>query len=211
MSLLSVDTVSAENTSVGDVTEVLRELSPGGARAPGELLPLVYEELRRIALGLGRRERSGHTLQATALVHEAYLQMFGDRGVQHSGIRWRDRSHFLACAARLMRRILVDHARSRNALKRGGAHERVAWNDELDGAESVSPLVVAVDHALRYLEGVDARATRVVELRFFAGLTLDEAAKALGVSRKTVVREWRKARAWLIAELTDDREADRER
>lgn len=194
----------AEATSVGDVTDALHKLSFDDSAAQGELLPLIYDELRRIALGLGRWERSGHTLQATALVHEAYLQLFGERGVQHSGIRWRDRSHFLACAARLMRRILVDHARQRNALKRGGTSVRVVLDEELDGAEDLSPLVVAVDDALRALETLDPRAARVVELRFFAGLTLEETADALRISRKTVVREWRKARAWLTAELESD-------
>jgi RNA polymerase sigma factor (TIGR02999 family) len=192
---------SAEGASRGDVTEALHRLSLDDGQAQAELLPLVYDELRRIALGLGRRERSGHTLQATALVHEAYLQLFGRKGLQLSGIEWRDRRHFLACAARLMRHILVDHARRRNALKRGGDVVRVALDDDLDGAEGLSPLVVAVDDALRTLEELDPRATRVVELRFFAGLTLEEAADTLGVSRKTVVREWRKARAWLAAEL----------
>jgi len=192
---------SAGGASRGDVTEALHRLSLDDGQAQAELLPLVYDELRRIALGLGRRERSGHTLQATALVHEAYLQLFGQKGLQLSGIEWRDRRHFLACAARLMRHILVDHARRRNALKRGGDVVRVALDDDLDGAEGLSPLVVAVDDALRTLEELDPRATRVVELRFFAGLTLEEAADALGVSRKTVVREWRKARAWLAAEL----------
>lgn len=186
---------------VGDVTDALHRLSLDGKGAQAELLPLIYDELRRIALGLGRRERSGHTLQATALVHEAYLQLFGERGVQRSGIQWRDRRHFLACAARLMRRILVDHARQRNALKRGGGCVRVSLDEDLDGVEGLSPLVVAVDDALRSLEAIDPRATRIVELRFFAGLTLDETADALGVSRKTVVREWRRARAWLTAEL----------
>lgn len=191
----------AETASVGDVTDVLHRLSLDDTAAQAELLPLIYDELRRIALGLGRWERSGHTLQATALVHEAYLQLFGERGVQLSGIQWRDRRHFLACAARLMRRILVDHARQRNALKRGGACLRVSLDEDLDGAGDLAPVVVAIDDALRSLEVVDPRATRVVELRYFAGLTLEETADALGVSRKTVVREWRKARAWLTAEL----------
>jgi len=193
--------ISVESVPAGEVTEALHRLSLDDRRAREQLLPLVYDELRRIALGLGRWERSGHTLQATALVHEAYLQLFGEKGVQHSGIRWRDRSHFLACAARLMRRILVDHARQRSALKRGGTSPRVALDEERDGAEDLSPLVVAVDDALHSFEVLDPRAARVVELRFFAGLTLEETADALRVSRKTVVRDWRKARAWLSAEL----------
>lgn len=160
------------------------------------VLPLVYDELRQIASRQLRQERGGHTLQATAVVHEAYLRL---RGLE--GFEWSDRAHFFAFASRLIRRILVDHARHHNRAKRGGGLEKVTLAEAADLSLERAPDLVALDEALTNLEAIDPRKAAVVELRFFAGLSLDETAEQLGVSAETVGREWRRAKAWLYGQL----------
>jgi RNA polymerase sigma factor (TIGR02999 family) len=179
------------------VTDLLRQWSSGDREAAEKVLPLVYDELRRIAASQLRQERSEHTLQATAIVHEAYLRLS-----EQNSLRWPSRSHFYAFAAHLIRRVLVDHARTRNRAKRGGELQRitVAEMEELAGAGE-SPDIEALDDVLTALEELDPRKAAVVELRFFAGLSIEETATHLGISPKTVVREWRRAKAWLFNEL----------
>jgi RNA polymerase sigma factor, TIGR02999 family len=178
------------------VTELLRAWSGGDEAALGALLPLVEAELRRLARGYMARERLGHTLQTTALVNEAFMRLVGARQVS-----WQDRAHFLGIAARLMRRVLVDHARTRGVQKRGGGGYKVP----LDDAMAVSPApdfnLLALDRALEGLAAVDERKSRVIEMRFFGGMTVEETAEALHVSPDTVKRDWRLARLWLLREL----------
>jgi len=179
------------------VTSLLRAWGAGAAGASDALVPLVYEELRRQAHGALRREGEGHTLQATALVHEAWLRLDG----QHDA-RWESRSQFLAVAAQMMRRVLVDHARTRRALKRGGGDVQVSLSDANNAvAPSDSVDVLALDDALARLAIIDPRKARLVELRYFAGMSIPEAAEALGVSLATVGREWAVARMWLRREI----------
>jgi RNA polymerase sigma factor (TIGR02999 family) len=181
------------------VTQLLQQWSDGDREAAEQVLPAVYDELRRIARREMRRERSDHTLQATAIVHEAYLRL-----ARQEGLRWPSREAFFAFAAHLIRRVLVEHARARNRAKRGGRLQRItlAEAEALIGLTADRcPDLVALDDVLSELEKVDPRKAAVVELRFFAGLSLDETAKQLGVSAETVGREWRRARAWLYAEL----------
>ena len=180
-----------------DVTGLLLEWRQGDAAALERLMPLVYDELRRIARAHVRGERAGHTLQATALVHEAYLRLVNlDRMTLES------RVHFLAVAARMMRRVLVDHARKRKAGKRGGDITMVDLADEALPAKPPGVDVLALDEALDEMASFDPRQRDLVELRFFAGLTIDEAAQALGVSTATVEREWAMAKAWLYQRLS---------
>ena len=162
-----------------------------------ELTPLVYQELKRIAGGQLRRERQGHTLQATALVHEAYMKLVDQRDVN-----WRNRSHFFALAAQAMRRILMDYAKSRGREKRGGGVHKTSLDEALIVAEDRSSTLVAIDEALTRLEELDQRQAKVVELRFFGGLSVEETAEALGISAPTVKREWAMAKAWLYRELS---------
>ncbi len=181
----------------GDVTSLLLDWNRGRAEALEELMPVVYEELRRLAKAHLGRERRDHTLQPTDLVHEAYLKLVDQRHVD-----WKNRAHFFAVAARLMRRVLVDHARARLAQKRGGGAVRVAFDETLVlGTEAADVLLLALDDALTELGALDVRQARTVELRYFAGLTVDEAAEALGVSGMTVKRDWTVARAWLKLRL----------
>jgi len=180
----------------GSITKLLQTWSDGDQDAAVRVLPLVYDELRHIASRQLRQERSSHTLQATAVVHEAYLRLRGQ-----AGFEWPSRAHFFAFAAHLIRRILVDHARHRNRAKRGGGMEKVTLAEAADLALERAPDLVALDEALTNLESLDPRKAAVVELRFFAGLTLDETAEQLGVSSETVGREWRRARAWLFDQL----------
>ena len=181
------------------VTKLLRAWSGGDEAALGELIPLVEAELRRLARIYMARERLGHTLQATALVNEAFLRLIDARQVS-----WQDRAHFLGIAARLMRRVLVDHARTRGVQKRGGGGYKV----ELDEAMAVSPApdfnLLALDRALEALAAVDERKSRVIEMRFFGGMTVEETAEALRVSPDTVKRDWRLAKLWLLRELEGD-------
>ncbi len=176
------------------VTRLLLKWREGDAEALEELTPIVYGELRRLARRYMRSEREGHVLQTTALVHEAYLKLVG------LDMSWRGRVHFLAVAARLMRRVLVDYARERDAAKRGGGAQAL----ELDEARMVATPqagVVALDEALSSLARIDERKSRVIELRFFGGLTIDETAEVLGVSHATVERDMKMAKAWLGREL----------
>jgi len=184
----------------GEVTRLLEAATRGDDRALDRLIPLVYDELRGIAARRMSAERNGHTLTTTALVHEAYLELAGlDR------IQWKNRAQFFAIAARLMRRILVDHAVRRDAEKRGGGRTPVTL-DRVAGALAVVPEtdadMVALDEALQRLEAEDERLARVVECRFFGGMTIEETGAALDVSPATVKRDWTLARAWLNRELT---------
>ena len=180
----------------GVVTELLRAWGDGDDRALLQLTPLVEAELRRLARGYMARERRDHTLQATALVNEAFIRMTGARGV-----RWQDRAHFIGVSARLMRRVLVDHARSRGYGKRGGSLQRVTLTDGLAAAPGPSVDVLELDRALDALAAVDPRKGRVIELRYFGGLTVEETAKVLDVSVDTVKRDWRLAKLWLLRAL----------
>jgi RNA polymerase sigma factor (TIGR02999 family) len=176
------------------LTELLQAWQRGETHAGDELAPLVYAELRRIAAGRLRAERGGHTLQPTALVHEAWMRLADQHGAP-----WQNRSQFFAIAAQAMRRILVDHARRRHAVRRGG-HAPVVPVDQLaDVLASPMPdeQLIALDNALEQLTALDERQARIVELRFFAGLSIDEAADVLGLSATTIKREWATARAWL--------------
>lgn len=187
----------------GTVTALLEAHSSGDPDAMDELFPLIYDELQRIARRRMRGERSDHTLRTTALVHEAYMEL-----VDLDRIDWQDRRHFFAVAARVMRNVLVDYAVKKNADKRGGDRDRVPLK-EWDGAtEVVVEDVLAVHQALERLEAVDERQARVVECRFFAGLTVEETSDVLGISASTVGRDWRVARVWLNRELTNG-EGDR--
>ena len=179
-----------------DVTSMLIAWSRGDSSVADRLMEAVYDDLRRKAAGILRHESPGHTLQPTALVNEAYLRL-----VDMSGVSWNDRAHFFAMSARLMRRILVDHARSRLYKKRGGGARPVTFDEGLTVASQPRPDLVALDEALEALARLDARKSRVVELRFFGGLGVEETAHALNVSPSTVMRDWRLAKAWLLKEL----------
>lgn len=181
----------------GEVTRLLRQLRAGQPEAAGQLIPLIYDELRRIAGAQMARERPGHTLQATAVVHEAYMRLAGDQEIE-----WQDRSHFFGIAARTMRRVLLDYARQRRAGKRGGeAARKVDIDADLVISDDRLEDVVALDEVLTRLSAMDEQQGRMVELRFFAGLNVEETASAMGISPRTVKREWRLARAWLEREL----------
>jgi RNA polymerase sigma-70 factor (ECF subfamily) len=182
------------------ITRLLQEWSAGEDDALERLVPLVYKELRRLARQHMGRERHGHTLQPTALVSEAFLRLLDIKQVV-----WQDREHFFAVAARLMRRILVDSARARGAHKRGDGIQPISLDDLPDHPPSPQYDLLPLDQALLKLEGMDARKARVVELRVFMGLSIEEAAVALGVSGETVKRDWRLAKAWLSAELQGQR------
>ena len=181
---------------VMDATQLLRAWSEGDEEALNELVPLVEKELHRLACAYMLRERQGHTLQATALVNEVFLRL-----AHTSNPRWQDRAHFVGVAARLMRRVLVDHARSRGYRKRGGGVLRVP----LDQVPLITPEpkvdVLAVDRALEAFAKIDPRKSQVVELRFFGGLSVEETAEVLGISEETVKRDWRVAKLWLAREL----------
>ncbi len=180
-----------------DITALLDDWNRGNHRALDQVLPLVYAELRRIARRQLRRERVGHTLQPTALVHEAYLRLVDQRQVD-----WRSRAHFFGVAAQVMRRILVDNARRHNANKRGGGVQCVSIDEAADMAVTDDVIsVLALDDALGRLETVDRGLAQIVELRAFGGLTVEEAAHVLKVSASTAKREWRTAKAWLSREL----------
>jgi RNA polymerase sigma factor (TIGR02999 family) len=182
--------------SPGAVTQLLREWGDGNDDALEQLTPLVEAELRRLARGYMRREPRGHTLQATALVNEAFLRLTDARHV-----RWQDRAHFLGISARLMRRVLVDHARTRGYRKRGGGAQRVTLSEGVVTSPETALDVVALDRALEALAAVDVRKTRVIELRFFGGMSVEETAEVLHVSPDTVKRDWRLAKLWLLRQL----------
>jgi RNA polymerase sigma-70 factor, ECF subfamily len=181
-----------------EVTVLLRAWSDGDEAALEKLLPLVEAELRRLARIYMARERRGHTLQTTALVNEAFVRL-----IDTKGLRWQDRSHFLGISARLMRRVLVDHARARGYQKRGGGAQRVTFTDALVISPDVSPQLIDLDRALDALATVDARRARVVELRFFGGLSVEETAEVLHLSNDTIKRDWRLAKLWLLRKLDE--------
>jgi RNA polymerase sigma factor (TIGR02999 family) len=185
-------TPSSEN-----VTQLLLDWRNGDQTALDRLMPLVYEELRRIAGHYMRDERKGHTLQTSALVNEAYLRL-----VDHENIAWQNRAHFFGVAAQAMRRILVDHARTRNYQKRGGGAQQVSLDEAATVAEERAAEMIALDDALKELARMDERKSRVVELRYFGGLSVEETAEALGVSIQTVGRDWSTAKAWLLREMS---------
>lgn len=179
-----------------DVTVLLSELARGNQEAAEKLIPLVYDELKRLARSYMRRERPDHTLQTTALVHEAYLKL-----VRQQAVNWQGRSHFFGIAAQLMRRILIDHARGHLREKRGGAKEVLPLDEALAFSPEHSDELVRLDEALQRLSAIDPRQGRVVELRFFGGLSVEETSEFLGISPKTVKRDWAVAKAWLHGEL----------
>jgi RNA polymerase sigma factor (TIGR02999 family) len=179
-----------------DITALLDDWGRGNLRALDRLVPLVYAELRRIAARQLRRERAGHSLQPTALVHEAYLRL-----VDQKRVDWHDRAHFFGVSAQIMRRILVDQARRRKASKRGDAVQCLSIDRDVEAPARDEISVLALDRALDRLEGVDGGLARIVELRAFGGLTIEEAAHVLKVSPSTAKREWRTAKAWLTREL----------
>jgi RNA polymerase sigma factor (TIGR02999 family) len=179
-------------TKTESVTRLLIELSHGNHAAIDALLPLIYDELRSLAANYLRRERPSHTLQPTALVHEAYLRL-----VDQTRVNWQNRAHFFGVAAQMMRRILVDHARAQGAGKRGADFQKLSLDENIDKAVERSHELVALDEALRELAEIDEQKSRIVELRYFGGLTVEETAEVLGVAPITVKRHWRMAKAWL--------------
>jgi RNA polymerase sigma-70 factor, ECF subfamily len=181
-----------------NISQLLHELSQGHRDALDRLLPIVYDQLRRIAHGQLRSERTGHTLSTTALVHEAYLRL-----VKIEQVQWQDRAHFFAVAARLMRRVLIDYARARTREKRGGEAIRVPLDDALDLPVARVEDLMELEEALTRLEGLSERQCRVVECRCFAGMSVEETATALGTSPATVKRDWALSRAWLNRELAE--------
>ena len=185
-----------------NVTELLIGWSKGDKEALDSLVPLVYDELRRQASRYLRHERVGHTLQTTALIHEAYLRL-----VDQKNVHWQNRAHFFGIAAQLMRRILVDHARTKKRAKRGGSNIRVSFNDATQMAQGQDLDIVALDEALERLAEIDEQQSRIVELRFFSGLTVDETAEVLGISPATVKRDWSMAKAWLHREVSREVES----
>jgi RNA polymerase sigma factor (TIGR02999 family) len=180
------------------ITELLLAVSEGGRAALDQLIPFVYDDLRRVAAAQMRREAGGHSLQPTALVHEVYVRLVDQRH-----LKWRNRAHFFGVAASLMRRILVDHARARLAEKRGGAIERVTLVGDEPAAENPHGIdVLALHESLERMAAFNPRQERIVELRYFGGLTIAEAAEVVGISEATLVREWTIAKAWLRADLS---------
>ncbi len=180
-----------------EVTRLLKAWSGGDEEALERLTPLVYRELHEIAQRYMTRERSGHLLQTTALVNEAYLRL-----VDCGKVNWQDRAHFFAVSAQLMRRILIDFARSRGYLKRGGAVAHISLEDAPSVCNEPDVNLVALDDALKALSAVDERKSKVVELKFFGGLNVEETAEVLGISSDTVIRDWRLAKIWLLRELS---------
>ena len=181
-----------------EITQLLREWADGDASALDQLMPLVYEELHRQAARFRRHERQDHTLQTTAIIHEAYLKLIDQRQVQ-----WQNRSHFFAIASIAMRRVLVNYAKSRHREKRGGQNEKLPLDEAALGViDEGSREVIELDQALTRLASLDEQQARIVELRYFSGLSLEETAEVLHISRATVARDWSMARAWLYNELT---------
>jgi RNA polymerase sigma-70 factor (ECF subfamily) len=184
-------------TSQKSVTQLLKEGSRGDRAALDELLPLVYEELRRLAGAYMSRERGNHTLQPTALVHEAYMRLIDQKSVD-----WQNRAHFFGLAAQMMRRILITHAQTRRSEKRGGRVERLSLDDAVSFFEERDVNLVALDEALSRMEAFDPQQSRVVELRFFGGLSVEETAEVMNISPATVKRDWSDAKLWLKRELS---------
>jgi RNA polymerase sigma-70 factor (ECF subfamily) len=180
----------------GELTNLLIQVKNGNGDAQSRLIPLVYAELRRIAARYMRGERPGHSLQATALVHEAYLRLAGQKEMS-----WQNRAHFFGVAANIMRRILVDHARAKQAKKRGGSEQKVSIDEAVLVQPDPPQDFLALDEALDRLAKRDPRQSRIVELRFFGGLSEEETAEVLGISLRTVKRDWKVARAWLYQQV----------
>jgi len=183
--------------SPGTISRLLVDWRDGDKTALDRLVPLVYRELRRLAGYYMRRQRADHTLQTSALINEAYLRL-----IDHKNMRWENRAHFYAVAAQAMRRILVDHARSRGYAKRGGGALKVSFDEAVIGAEERAAELIALDDALQDLVAIDPRKCQIVELRYFGGLSVDETAEVIGVSSVTVMREWRSAKGWLLKAIT---------
>jgi RNA polymerase sigma factor (TIGR02999 family) len=182
-----------------DVTQLLKAWSSGEQEALDQLIPLVYHELHRLAHRYMGRERGAHTLQSTALVHEAY-----ERLIHLKDVSWQNRAHFFAVSAQVMRRILVDYARARRYSKRGGEWRQVPLNEAVALFRDRQTDIVALDDALKTLAGIDARKSQVVEMRFFGGLSIKEVAEVLSVSEETILRDWRLAKVWLLRELSQN-------
>ena len=181
-----------------NITRLLIELSNGDRAAVDLLLPVIYDELRKLAANYLRRERVDHTLQPTALVHEAYLRL-----IDQSRVNWQNRAHFFGVAAQIMRRLLVDHARKHNAEKRGQDFQKLSLDENIDRAVERSAELIALDDALKTLATFDAQKARMVELRYFGGLSIEETADILNISPRTVRREWQRARAWLYRMISE--------
>jgi RNA polymerase sigma-70 factor, ECF subfamily len=181
-----------------DVTSLLNKLAAGDQEAAAQLVPLVYEELRRLAAGRLRQERPDHTLQATALVHEAYMKL-----AAQNDAKWQNRAQFFGVASQAMRRILVDYARGQQRIRRGGKQQKLSLDDVVLVSTERTEEVLTVHESLSRLEKFDARQVRIVELRYFGGLTVEEIAEVVGISTKTVMREWQVAKAWLYGDLKD--------
>lgn len=185
-------------TSTQDLTQMLLKLSEGNTQVVDDILPLIYDELRNLAGNYLRRERNDHTLQPTALVHEAYLKL-----IDQKQVKWQNRAHFFGIAANIMRRILVDYARQHKAEKRGGDAEKMPLEEEIVIVSSgKSAELLALDEALETLAQIDPQKSKIVELRYFGGLSVEETAEVLGVSEITVKRHWRMAKAWLYGQLS---------
>jgi len=184
-----------------EVTRLLKDWSSGDSAALDQLIPLVYDELRAVAARYLRRERQDHTLQPTALVNEAYLRLIDQKQVQ-----WQNRAHFVGVAAQMMRRILVDHARNHSRAKRGGGARKVSLDEAMALSEERADDLVELDEALTALAAFDERKSRVVEMRYFGGLSVEETAEVLKVSEITVARDWKLAKAWLYTTINDNRE-----
>lgn len=204
--LESAETSTAEDHWIqppppGEVTGLLKAWSSGNSAALDQLIPIVYDELRAVAARYLRRERPDHTLQPTALVNETYLRLIDQRQVQ-----WQNRAHFIGVAAQMMRRILVDHARNHNRAKRGGTARKVSLDEAVALSEERADELVELDEALTALEALDERKSRVVEMRYFGGLSVEETAEVLKVSEITVARDWKLAKAWLYTTINDKRE-----
>ncbi|MEK6405374.1 MAG: sigma-70 family RNA polymerase sigma factor [Acidobacteriota bacterium] len=185
-------------SSQNEVTQLLLDWGKGDRAALDKLVPVVYQELRRLAAYHMRRERPGHTLQTSALVNEAYMRL-----VDYRDMRWQSRAHFFAVAAQAMRRILVEHARKRHFAKRGGGALKVSFDEAAIVSQDQSAELVALDDALTSLEALDPRKSRIVELRYIGGLNIEETAEVLDISPATVQREWRAAKAWLYRAIKD--------
>jgi RNA polymerase sigma factor (TIGR02999 family) len=191
------ETADGSGVGMSDVTRILNAIERGDAKATDELLPLVYEELRLLAAQRLSHESPGQTLQATALVHEAYIRLVGD---EPQG--WDNRGHFFAAAAEAMRRILIENARRKQSAKHGGHGHRVGLTDADPATQAADDDLLALDEALQRLAGVDGAKAELVKLRYFAGLTMEQAAEILGISRSTAYENWAYARAWLRAEIS---------
>lgn len=194
------------STSPENITQLLRASATGNRQDLDALMAAVYEDMRRLAASHLRGERGNHTLQPTALVHEAYVKLIE----QHSR-GWKDRLHFFSVASRIIRRILVDHARSKACLKRGGGETRLSLHDQDPAVQERDIDLVALDEALQELAVIDERQARIIELRYFGGCSVEEVSELLGIGARTVDREWRAARAWLMVRLEVDESEDRDR